>query len=134
MEEKRRLKVSAALIRDGRRFLICQRPETKARGLLWEFVGGKQEAGESAQQALVRECREELGIEVSVGHVYMQVVHEYPDAVVQLTLFEARIAQGVPQLREHRGICWILPQDIPRFAFCPADEEILQALQKEARA
>ena len=70
--------VAALIWRDGK-FLICQRPAHKARGLLWEFVGGKVEPGETKQQALVRECREELGIETAVGDVFMEVTHTYPD-------------------------------------------------------
>ena len=66
--------VVAALIYDGDKFLICQRPKNKARGLLWEFVGGKVEDGESKEQALVRECREELGITVKAGDVFMKVI------------------------------------------------------------
>ena len=79
--------VVAALIWRGGKFLICQRPAHKARGLLWEFVGGKVEPGETKQQALVRECREELGIETAVGDVFMEVTHTYPDITVHLTLF-----------------------------------------------
>ena len=94
--------VVAALIRDGERFLICQRPAHKARGLLWEFVGGKVEPGETKEQALVRECREELDITVEPLDVYMEVVHAYPDLTVQLTLFDARIASGVPKKLEQR--------------------------------
>ena len=92
--------VVAALIWDGDRFLICQRPAHKARGLLWEFVGGKVEPGETKEDALIRECREELDITLSVGDVFMEVTHEYPDLTVYLTLFHARIAAGVPKKLE----------------------------------
>ena len=78
--------VVAALIWDEDKFLICQRPANKARGLLWEFVGGKVEHGETKEQALIRECMEELAISLSVGDVFMDVVHEYPDIKVHLTL------------------------------------------------
>ena len=120
--------VVAALIWDKNRFMICQRPEHKARGLLWEFVGGKVEPGETKQQALVRECREELGIKLSVGEVFMEVVHRYPDITVHLTLFCATIAEGVPQKLEHNDIRWITPAQIPGYDFCPADEEILRRI------
>ena len=122
--------VAAALIWDGDRFMICQRPAHKARGLLWEFVGGKVEPGESMEQALVRECREELAITVSVGEVFMDVVHEYPDLLVRLTLFNAAIAEGVPQKLEHNDIRWITVDEIPDYDFCPADEEILKRLME----
>ena len=122
--------VVAALIWQEDRFMICQRPAHKARGLLWEFVGGKVEPGETKEQALVRECKEELAVALSVGEVFMDVVHEYPDLTVHLTLFNATIAEGIPQRLEHHDIRWITPGEIPEYEFCPADEEILAKIQK----
>ena len=122
--------VVAALIWDGERFLICQRPEYKARGLMWEFVGGKVEPGETKQQALVRECREELDITIAVGEEFMEVVHRYPDLTVHLTLFSAKIAAGEPKLLEHNALCWITPAEIGNYDFCPADETILEEIKK----
>ena len=122
--------VVAALIWDKDKFLICQRPAHKARGLLWEFVGGKVEPGETKKQALIRECREEIAVALSVGDVFMDVVHEYPDLTVHLTLFNATIADGVPQMLEHNDIQWVTPRDIPNYAFCPADVEILKEITK----
>ena len=120
--------VVAALIWENNKFMICQRPAHKARGLLWEFVGGKVEAGETKEQALIRECREELNILLSVGDVFMDVVHKYPDLTVHLTLFQASVAQGIPQKLEHNDIRWITPDEIGNYAFCPADEEILDRI------
>ena len=120
--------VVAALIWDNDKFMICQRPAHKARGLLWEFVGGKVEQGETREQALIRECREELDILLSVGDVFMDVVHEYPDITVHLTLFNATIAAGAPQKLEHNDIQWITPSEIQNYEFCPADEEILKKI------
>ena len=117
--------VVAALICQGNKFMICQRPAHKARCLLWEFVGGKVELGETKEQALIRECREELAITLSVGEVFMDVIHEYPDLTVHLTLFNAIIADGEPQKLEHNDIQWITPSEISNYEFCPADEEIL---------
>ena len=122
--------VVAALIWEGRRFLICQRPAHKARGLLWEFVGGKMEPGESLEEALVRECREELDITVAVGDIFTQVIHEYPDILIRLTLFHCTIADGEPKLLEHHDLKWILPEEIPNFDFCPADKDILTLIRK----
>ena len=122
--------VGAALIWQGDKFMICQRPAHKARGLLWEFVGGKVEPGETKEQALIRECREELAVTLSVGDVFMDVTHEYPDLTVHLTLFNATIAEGEPQRLEHNDIQWITPSEIPKFKFCPADEEILKNIMK----
>ena len=124
--------VVAALIWKNDTFMICQRPAHKARGLLWEFVGGKVEAGESKEQALIRECLEELNIRLSVGDVFMDVVHSYPDLTVHLTLFNATVAEGEPQKLEHNDIKWITPREIPNYAFCPADEEILKEICKRA--
>ena len=122
--------VVAALIWNENKFLICQRPAHKARPYLWEFVGGKVESGETKEQALVRECREELAITLSVGNVFMDVMHEYPDIMVHLTLFNATIAEGIPQKLEHLDIRWIAVEEISEYDFCPADEEILNELQK----
>lgn len=119
------VEVVAALIWDGGKFMICQRPAHKARGLLWEFVGGKVEPQETKEQALIRECREELAVTVSVGDVFMDVIHEYPDITVHLTLFHATVAEGTPMMLEHRDIRWITPKEIGDYEFCPADEEIL---------
>ena len=123
------VEVVAALIWDKNKFMICQRPAHKARGLLWEFVGGKVEPGETKEQALIRECREELAITLFVGDVFMDVVHEYPDIKVHLTLFHAVIAEGTPQKLEHNDIKWITPAEIPDYDFCPADVEILAKIQ-----
>ena len=124
--------VVAALIWEQGRFLICQRPPHKARGLLWEFVGGKVEPGETRAQALVRECREELAVMVTVGDIFMEVTHTYPDMTVHLTLFHASIAAGTPQMLEHHDMKWITAAEIPQYEFCPADRVILDRLMQDA--
>ena len=123
--------VVAALIWNKDKFLICQRPASKARALLWEFVGGKVEKGETKEQALIRECKEELNITLNVVDFFMEVVHEYPDITVHLTLFNATIVEGVPQKLEHNDIKWITAAEIPNYNFCPADEEILKKIRDE---
>ena len=122
--------VVAALIWDGDRFMACQRPAHKTRGLLWEFVGGKTEPGESKEEALVRECKEELGVTVKVNDVFMEVLHEYPDMTVNLTLFNAEIVEGTPQKIEHNDIKWIKREEIKDHSFCPADVDILKKLEE----
>ena len=122
--------VVAALIWNHDRFLACQRPAHKARGLLWEFVGGKVEPGETKEEALIRECREELAVEVQPSSVFMEVVHEYPDLTVRLTLFNAVIVSGTPQMLEHNDIQWLKTDQIDSFDFCPADVEILEKLKQ----
>ena len=122
------VEVVAALIWKNGKFMICQRPAHKARGLLWEFVGGKVEPGETKEQALVRECREELAVTVEVQDEFMSLVHEYPDITIHLTVFNAYIAEGVPQLLEHNDIRWIPTKEIKNYDFCPADNKILEKI------
>ena len=122
------VEVVAALIWDNGKFMICQRPKHKTRALEWEFVGGKVEPNESKEDALIRECREELDITVEVGEVFMEVIHQYPDILVHLTLFHAGIASGTPKLLEHNDMRWITPNEIEAYNFCPADKEILERI------
>lgn len=123
--------VVAALIWQGERLLACQRPPHKARGLLWEFVGGKVEPGETREQALIRECREELDVTVRVGGIFMELVHEYPDLTVHLTLFHAGIAEGTPRLLEHQALRWLTVEEMDQYPFCPADQAILTRLREQ---
>ena len=122
--------VVAALIWRDDRFLICQRPAHKARGLLWEFVGGKVEPGETGEAALIRECREELGVALQVGAVFTEVTHGYPDLTVHLVLYLAEIPRGEPQKLEHNDLRWITPAEIGAYAFCPADREFLDLIRQ----
>lgn len=129
MMEQKITEVVAALIVKDHRFLICQRPAHKTRGLLWEFVGGKVEPGETLPQALIRECREELGVRVTPQEIFMQLVHTYPDITVRLTLFWAQ-TQDTPQRLEHNDLRWISVDEIDHFSFCPADRDILAKLKE----
>ena len=124
------IEVVAALIWRNGKFLICQRPANKKRALLWEFVGGKVELGETQEQAIVRECQEELAITVRVNEVFCEVTHVYPDVTVHLTLFNAEIANGEPCMLEHNDMAWITPAEIDNYTFCPADVDILKKLKK----
>lgn len=126
--------VVAALIWDdpdkaGKRFLICQRPPGKRRALLWEFVGGKVEPGETFEEALVRECKEEIGVTVRPLSVFYDVYHHYSDIDVHLTLYESVIDSGTITKIEHNDIKWITPDEIELYSFCPADEDILKLLK-----
>ena len=123
--------VVAALIRDTDRVLICQRPAHKARGMLWEFVGGKVEPGESPEEALIRECREELAITISVGDIFTEVTHTYPDLTIHLTVFNAEIPAGGPRTRVHNVLRGITADERGRYACCPADQSIVEKLRKE---
>ena len=122
------IEVVAALVKRDGRFMICQRPENKSRPLLWEFPGGKVEAGETKEAALARECREELAIELEVGKMFADSTFVYPDISVHLTLFEARIVCGEPKLLEHKDIRWITPEETHLFEFSPADVPFVEKL------
>jgi len=123
--------VVAALIRQDGKFMICQRPSCKARGDLWEFVGGKVEPGESNEEALKRECREELDIGIRVDDLFYEVVHQYPDLTVHLSLYNAVIEEGEPKLLEHQAMTFIAPSEIEKYEFCPADVEILAEIKRK---
>ena len=123
------VEVVAALIWDKDRFLICQRPKNKARALLWEFVGGKVEKGESKEQALIRECQEELAIDIAVDDVFTEVTHDYPDISIHLTLFNSRIVGGQLTLLEHNSVVWITPSEVDNYDFCTADDAILDKIK-----
>ena len=116
--------VAAALIVDGDKFMICQRPAYKTRGLLWEFPGGKTEQGETVEQALVREIKEELDADIALDGLFAKVRHVYPDITIDLYLFKARLLSGYRKI-EHEDIAWITPENIDEYEFCPADKDIL---------
>lgn len=120
--------VAAALIWDKDKFMICQRPAHKGNALLWEFVGGKAEPGETLEQTLIRECKEELDVTVSVGEKFIETEHQYPDIKVHLTVFNAKIESGEPKLLEHNDLKWITPREIEQYSFCPADRVILDKI------
>ena len=128
---KQKLEVVAALIQQGEQFLICQRPADKAQGNLWEFAGGKVEQGETPEQALVRECREELEIDIEPKELFMEITHEYTDRIVHLMLFYARIKAGKPFNKEHQKLCWATPAEMQQYEFCPADVPILEKLKEK---
>jgi len=120
--------VVTALIWRGDEFLICLRPPDKPNPLRWEFVGGKAEKGESLEDALKRECREELDVEIKVNDIFAETDHEYPDITIHLTLFNAEIVSGEPKMLVHSDLKWITPDRIPEFNFCPADKDILEKI------
>ena len=126
------VQVAAALIWQDGKFMICQRPVNKTRALEWEFVGGKAELGETLREALIRECREEIGVTVIPGEIFMELDHVYPDIIIHLTLFNAVIEGGeAPKKLEHNDIRFITPAEIPQYNFCPADKEILKKITEQ---
>lgn len=130
MNEKKIFNIVAAFIYEQGKFLICQRPADKARALLWEFVGGKVEQGETNEQALKRECFEELAVTVEVKGLFYQNTHEYEDIIVNLFIYHAKIVSGTIQKLEHNDIRWITAKETDNYTFCPADVEVLELIKK----
>lgn len=120
------LEVTAAIIRDGGKFLICQRPANKNCGLLWEFPGGKIEEGESGEQCIVRECQEELGVTLCVERKLTDITYKYPDRTVHLHFYLCEIDKGVPEAKEHNLIAWITAEELGEYEFCHADAKMLE--------
>lgn len=124
--------VSAAIIRNtAGEILICQRGAGGSCAFLWEFPGGKQEADETAAECLVRECREELGVEIEIVALLEKSSYEYPDNKIAFTFFEAKINSGVPCKSVHQEILWVRPAALLQYQFCPADTEIVGRLAQE---
>ena len=124
------LEVTAAIIRQNGKILICQRPADKNCGLLWEFPGGKTEADETGEQCIVRECQEELGIALYVERELTDITYEYPDRIVHLRFYLCYVAAGVPEKKEHNALAWITPSEIDQYEFCPADKAMILELKK----
>lgn len=126
---KKSVNVVGAFLQKGKEILICRRPKNKAQPLLWEFAGGKVEAGETKQTALVRECKEELDVLIEVDKELCSVSYDYPEVTVNLTVFFARLLKGEPKCLEHEEIRWITVDQIDNFEFCPADVEIIEKIK-----
>ena len=122
------LEVTAAIIRQNGKVLICQRPVEKNCGVLWEFPGGKIEAGETGEQSIIRECQEELGVTLSVERELTDITYTYPDRIVHLYFYLCNIAAGVPEKKEHNALAWIAPDEVDRYEFCPADTKMLSSV------
>lgn len=123
------LEVVAACLVKGERFLLCRRPMHKARGGQWEFPGGKVEPGETKQQAIVRELREELNIEVRALEEAAQVEHCYPDLSIHLTLLRTELINGTPELLEHSALKWVTFEEAEKLDLCPADHYLVKQLK-----
>ena len=127
MNDKRIVEVVGAIIKDGDRYLVGQRAANKAQGGLWEFMGGKIEPGETPEQALARECREELALEIENEHIIDSVVHEYPEKTIRLTLISCSPKSGsIPKALEHQQIRWVTRAEMDIMDFAPADRELIK--------
>jgi len=128
---KKQVRVGAALIRRGDgEVLVQRRGPGGARGLLWEFPGGKVEAGESEPAALARECKEEMDVEVEVGARLAEVHHEYADLIVDLVLYASRLVRGAPRALHAHELRWVPVPDLAKMPFCEADGPFIQALER----
>lgn len=128
------LEVAAALIYNVKgEILICQRPEGKNCALLWEFPGGKQESGEALTDCLIRECREELNIELAIEKEITETTYQYPAFTVHLTFYQAKIISGEPEKKEHLDLRFVRVHDLPEYIFCPADAAIIGMLMQKSR-
>lgn len=127
MAERRIIEVVGAIIKYGDRYLVGQRAANKAQGGLWEFMGGKIEQGETPEQALARECREELNLEIEDERIIDSVVHEYPEKTIRLTLISCSPKSGsIPKALEHQQIRWVTRAEMDALDFAPADRELIQ--------
>lgn len=121
------IEVAAAIIRnDEGQILICQRGPGGNCGFLWEFPGGKREPGETLQECVKRECKEELDINIEVGDVFAETTYRYPDKEIAFTFFEAKLLIGVPKATVHKDFEWVKSGELERFEFCPADVEVVK--------
>jgi 8-oxo-dGTP diphosphatase len=129
LDDKSQIEVSAALIfRDGK-LLIAQRHAGAHLGGLWEFPGGKREAGETFEQCLIREIREELGVEISVGELFEEITHDYPEKTVHLKFFICELLHGEPQPLDCAAVKWIEKSELIAHAFPAADTQLLEKLK-----
>ena len=123
------IEVVGAIIKDGGKYLVGQRAAHKTQGGLWEFMGGKIEPGETLEQALKRECFEELALEIENERIIDSVVHEYPEKTIRLTLIECNPKNGaVPQALEHQAIKWVTLEEMNTLEFAPADQELVNRI------
>ena len=123
------IEVSAALIFHAGKLLITQRHAKSHLGGLWEFPGGKREPGETFEQCLVREIREELGVEISVGELFEDIAHTYPEKTVRLKFFICHLLSGEPQPLDCAAVKWVKKNELANFEFPAADAQLLGKLK-----
>jgi 8-oxo-dGTP diphosphatase len=132
MTALRRVLVVAAVIERAGKVLVSLRRPHGERASLWEFPGGKVEAGEGERAALSRELREELGVRASIGEEYARVEHIYPDLQVELALYRCVLHAGEePRALACEQVRWVHRRDLPGLPFCEADVPILTRLAEE---
>ena len=122
------LAVVAGIVERGGETLVCRRPAASHQGLLWEFPGGKIEKGESPEEALVRELREELDIETAVTGIYDARITEYPEKTVLILFYKVRIVRGEPRPVEEDAVRWVKGKEALNLDFAPADRPVAEKL------
>jgi len=122
--------VAAAIIQKDDKFLICQRGTGGNCAFLWEFPGGKLEPHESLKECLIRECKEELEIDISVKGIFAETTYKYPEREIAFTFFDTAIIGGKLKMNVHNDIQWVLPRELKNYEFCPADVEIVEKLSE----
>jgi mutator protein MutT len=130
MTAKPHYQVTAGLIRHQDRLLIARRPAGKHLAGLWEFPGGKQEHGETLKECLARELKEELGLEVEVGELFISVEHEYETKFIILHCFHCNLLQGTPAGLEGQETRWVRMDELKGFVFTPPDQRVIEQLLK----
>ncbi len=124
--------VAAAIITNEQdEILICRRSQTAKNANLWEFPGGKLEENETLLQCAVRECKEELDVDIQITEIFDTASYTYPDAQIEFAFFSAKILHGTVIQRVHQDIKWVNREDLSRFDFCPADVDVVKRLAKE---
>jgi len=121
--------VSAAIIQnESGEILICQRGLGGDCAFLWEFPGGKQETGETAEECLIRECREELDVDIGLKGIFEETIFSYPTRNIAFTFFHATILKGELKADVHNDVKWVKTSQLTEYAFCPADQAIIEKL------
>ena len=126
----KRIEVVAAIIRKGDRIFATQRGYGPWKDW-WEFPGGKMEAGESPEEALVREIREELSTEIAVGKLLHTIEYDYPEFHLTMHCFMCTLAGEAPHLNEHEAACWLSADTLHSVRWLPADEDLLPLIAEE---
>jgi 8-oxo-dGTP diphosphatase len=128
MTEQKSIRVTAGIVVDGERILICQRHHSDAYGMQWEFPGGKVEEGEDLKACLRRELAEELAIDAEIGEEVFRVRHRYPDRYVEVAFFPVRSFRGSVRNQVFEAVEWVPRRRLPEFNFLEADRELVRRI------
>ncbi len=122
------IRVAAAIIQKDGKFLITRRHQHSHLGHLWEFPGGKLEVNESPEECIIRECREEIAVEIKPLRLFQEIKHSYPEIAVQLYFFICEIVSGTAQAMDCAGLAWVNPEELKNYEFPAADIELIEQL------